>query len=96
MTGLAPETDASGRDGAGLYRSGVAARLAGVPVNTLRVWERRYKVVGPSLSTGRQRLYSLADVRRLTLIKQLVDMGHRRQPAHTGVIRAWRVRFYGR
>ena len=76
MTGLAPETDASGRDGAGLYRSGVAARLAGVPVNTLRVWERRYKVVGPSLSTGRQRLYSLADVRRLTLIKQLVDMGH--------------------
>lgn len=59
-----------------MYRSGVAARLAGVPVNTLRVWERRYAVVGPRLSTGRQRLYSMADVRRLTLIKQLVDMGH--------------------
>src|SRR5436305_1793865 len=24
------------------YRSGVAARLAGLPVETLRVWERRY------------------------------------------------------
>lgn len=76
MSGLAAALDDSNPDGAGMYRSGVAARLAGVPVNTLRVWERRYAVVGPSLSTGRQRLYSLSDVRRLTLIKQLVDMGH--------------------
>ena len=60
----------------GVYRSGVAARLAGVPVDTLRIWERRYSVVGPRLSAGRQRLYSTADIRRLTLIKQLVDMGH--------------------
>ncbi len=61
---------------AGNYRSGIAARLAGVPVETLRVWERRYAVVGPRLSAGRQRLYSAAEVQRLTLIKQLVDMGH--------------------
>jgi DNA-binding transcriptional MerR regulator len=61
---------------AGIYRSGVAARLAGVPVDTLRIWERRYSVVGPRLSAGRQRLYSTADISRLTLIKQLVDMGH--------------------
>lgn len=60
----------------GLFRSGVAARLAGVPVNTLRVWERRYAVIGPKLSSGRQRLYSREDVRRLGLIKQLVDLGH--------------------
>ena len=26
-------------------RSGTAARLAGLPVSTLRVWERRYAVV---------------------------------------------------
>lgn len=64
------------RDTNGHYRSGVAARLAGIPVDTLRVWERRYSVVGPGMSAGRQRLYSAADVRRLTLIKQLVDMGH--------------------
>ncbi len=61
---------------AGVYRSGVAARLAGVSVDTLRIWERRYAVIGPRLSAGRQRLYSLADIRRLTMIKQLVDSGH--------------------
>lgn len=61
---------------AGVYRSGVAARLSGVPVNTLRIWERRYSVINPQLSEGRQRLYSQADIRRLTLIKQAVDMGH--------------------
>ena len=60
----------------GVYRSGVAARLAGVRVETLRIWERRYVVVGPRLSSGRQRLYSTTDIERLTLIKQLVDMGH--------------------
>lgn len=76
MRELAVNQDTSNRDSDGMYRSGVAARLAGVPVNTLRVWERRYAVVGPGLSTGRQRLYSASDVRRLTLIKQLVDMGH--------------------
>lgn len=58
------------------YRSGAAARLAGIPVETLRVWERRYQVVGPRLSPGGQRLYSSAEVKRLTLIRQLVDMGH--------------------
>lgn len=60
----------------GLYRSGVAARLAGIPVETLRVWERRHGVVRPGLSEGRQRLYSAADVRRLTIVKRLTDMGH--------------------
>ena len=36
----------------GVYRSGVAARLTGVPVDTLRIWERRYSVIGPRLSAG--------------------------------------------
>ena len=58
------------------YRSGVAARLVGVPVATLRVWERRYSVVGPRVSAGRQRLYGAQDIKRLALIKQLVDRGH--------------------
>ncbi len=67
-----PNTDAT----APAYRAGVAARLAGIPVETLRVWERRYRVVGPRMSAGGQRLYSLDDVQRLALIKQVVDMGH--------------------
>jgi hypothetical protein len=58
------------------FRSGAAARLAGIPVETLRVWERRYALVSPQLSPRGQRLYSAAEVRRLSLIKQLVDAGN--------------------
>jgi DNA-binding transcriptional MerR regulator len=60
----------------GAYRSGAAARLAGLPVETLRVWERRYALSDPERSEHGQRLYSGAQVRRLGLIKQLVDQGH--------------------
>jgi DNA-binding transcriptional MerR regulator len=60
----------------GHYRSGVAARLSGLHPETLRVWERRYAIVGPQRSFGGQRLYSAFDVRRLIHIKQLVDLGH--------------------
>jgi MerR family transcriptional regulator, light-induced transcriptional regulator len=70
------QADISLRSSGASYRSGVAARLAGVPVETLRVWERRYGVIGPSKSSSGQRLYSADDVRRLTLIKQLLDLGH--------------------
>jgi DNA-binding transcriptional MerR regulator len=59
-----------------VYRSGAVARLTGIPVQTLRVWERRYKVVGPRQSATGQRQYSPADVARLAVIKQLVDSGH--------------------
>lgn len=57
-------------------RSGTAARLAGVPVATLRVWERRYAVVAaPKTPTG-QRLYSAHDVQRLRLLRLLTEAGH--------------------
>jgi MerR family transcriptional regulator, light-induced transcriptional regulator len=57
-------------------RSGAAARLAGVPVSTLRVWERRYSVVAaPKTATG-QRLYSMHDVQRLRLLRLLTGLGH--------------------
>lgn len=58
------------------YRTGTAARLSGIPVATLRVWERRYDVVGPRTSASGHRRYTADDVSRLALIKQLVDMGH--------------------
>lgn len=58
------------------YRSSAAARMVNIPVATLRVWERRYQVVGPTQSPSGQRLYSSQDVRRLVLIKQLVNRGH--------------------
>jgi DNA-binding transcriptional MerR regulator len=58
------------------YRSGVAARLAGLSVETLRVWERRYDLSGTRRSARGQRLYTAAQVQRLGLLKQLVDRGH--------------------
>jgi MerR family transcriptional regulator, light-induced transcriptional regulator len=57
------------------FRSGVAARLAGIPVETLRVWERRYRLTGNSESPGRQRLYGKDDIERLAMLKRLVDLG---------------------
>jgi MerR family transcriptional regulator, light-induced transcriptional regulator len=59
----------------GQFRSGVAARLAGVPVETLRVWERRYGITGKSQDVGAHRLYRQEDIDRLILIKRLVDLG---------------------
>ena len=69
-------TDSSENHHAATYRSGAAARLSGVPVETLRVWERRYGITDPGRSEQGQRQYSFEDVRRLGLIKQLVDGGN--------------------
>lgn len=70
-----PRKQQPAADGA-VYRSGAVARLTGIPVQTLRVWERRYRIVGPRQSATGQRQYSPEDVARLTVIKQLVDSGH--------------------
>lgn len=59
-----------------VYRSGVAARLAGLSVETLRVWERRYGLSDTERSAHGQRLYTAEQVSRLRLLKQLVDQGH--------------------
>lgn len=66
----------SGDAGMPRYRSSAAARMVNIPVATLRVWERRYNVVGPTQAPSGHRLYSSQDVRRLVLIKQLVNKGH--------------------
>ncbi len=59
-----------------MYRSGSAARLSGVPVETLRVWERRYNLVRPHRSAHGHREYSMEEIRHLSIIKQLVDRGN--------------------
>lgn len=63
-------------DEKGTFRSGMAARLAGIPPATLRVWERRYQVAGAPPEGSAHRRYTQADVARLALIKTLVDAGH--------------------
>ena len=58
------------------YRSGAVARMVRMPVATLRIWERRYRVAAPAVTATGHRLYSAADVQRLTLLKQLTELGH--------------------
>ncbi len=59
-----------------VFKIGAASRITGIPVDTLRIWERRYSVVSPRRSEGADRLYSSQDIKRLILIKQLTDEGH--------------------
>lgn len=59
-----------------MYRIGAVSRLTGIPAVTIRIWERRYNVVEPDRSEGRNRLYTREDISRLALIKQLVNAGN--------------------
>jgi MerR family transcriptional regulator/heat shock protein HspR len=52
----------------------VAADLAGVHPQTLRIYERK-RLIHPQRSAGNTRLYSQADVDRLQLIQQLTAEG---------------------
>ncbi|WP_227870780.1 MerR family transcriptional regulator [Orrella marina] len=71
-----PSTESAPNTDRIMYRSGAAARLAGLSPETLRVWERRYKLTEAARSARGQRLYSALQVQRLGVIKQLVDQGH--------------------
>lgn len=59
------------------YAIGTAARLAGIPPETLRIWERRYQLLEPGRTGGGHRLYSEDDVSLLRAVKRLVDAGMR-------------------
>ena len=47
-----------------------------MPVPTLRIWEQRYRAVGPITAPSGHRLYSAADVQRVLLLRQLTLQGH--------------------
>jgi MerR family transcriptional regulator/heat shock protein HspR len=57
-----------------LYMISVAAELAGVHPQTLRIYESK-GLVTPQRSAGNTRLYSQADLERLELIGQLTSEG---------------------
>ncbi|GEN79351.1 MerR family transcriptional regulator [Actinotalea fermentans] len=58
-----------------MYTIKHAAELTGVPVATLRAWERRYAVVAPERTEGGYRLYDDAAVDRLRAMRDLVAAG---------------------
>lgn len=58
------------------YSIKAAAQLADLSVDTLRAWERRYSAVEPRRSGTGRRLYTEAEVERLSLLKHATDLGH--------------------
>lgn len=57
-----------------LYMISVAAELAGVHPQTLRIYEQK-GLVSPQRTRGNTRMYSQADIERLQLINGLTDEG---------------------
>jgi DNA-binding transcriptional MerR regulator len=58
----------------GVYGISVAAELSGIPVQSLRLYER-YGLLTPARSDGGTRRYSAEDLARLQRISALVDNG---------------------
>jgi MerR family transcriptional regulator, light-induced transcriptional regulator len=54
----------------------VASRLTNIHPETLRIWERRYRMIEPVRGSRGRRFYSEDDIRRLSLVKTLVDEGN--------------------
>ena len=58
----------------GVYGISVAAELAGLGIQTLRLYEAR-GLLSPTRSTGGTRRYSVRDLERVRRISELVDAG---------------------
>ncbi len=57
------------------YPISAVAKLTGIPLDTLRAWERRYQTVIPQRAS-RGRLYSEAQIQKLILLRRAVEQGH--------------------
>jgi MerR family transcriptional regulator, light-induced transcriptional regulator len=61
---------------AGLNIAALAQRT-GVPPDTLRKWEQRYRILQPDRTAGGQRRYSERDVARVEWLRERLDEGYR-------------------
>jgi DNA-binding transcriptional MerR regulator/methylmalonyl-CoA mutase cobalamin-binding subunit len=57
------------------YPISAVAKLTGIPLDTLRAWERRYRTVVPKRA-GRGRVYSEEQIQKLLLLRRAVEQGH--------------------
>lgn len=55
----------------------VVARRTGLSLDVIRAWERRYQVVTPHRSATKRRLYTDADIRKLSLLHRATRAGRR-------------------
>lgn len=56
---------------------GALARAIGVPVETLRTWERRYGVPSAERTESGHRRYSMETLQKLRLVRAAIQAGHR-------------------
>ena len=61
----------------GLLTIGALSTATGIPVDTIRTWERRYGYPVPERKPSGHRLYSLGMVPRLRRVAQAIARGHR-------------------
>ncbi len=54
----------------------IASARSGVSPHTIRIWEKRYRAVRPERTATNRRLYSDAEIERLTLLRLAIDGGH--------------------
>ncbi len=60
------------------YRIREVAEILGIPVTTLRFWEKQFTIIKPRRTTSGQRLYTPADIDKVAMICYLVrDKGMR-------------------
>lgn len=55
----------------------VVSARTGIPVDTLRVWERRYGFPKPARRAGGSRIYAEDDITRLQLVASALELGFR-------------------
>lgn len=52
------------------------AGISGLSMHTIRAWERRYAALDPSRTGTNRRIYKEADLKRLLLLKKVVEAGN--------------------
>ena len=57
------------------YPIRAVARMTGLSLDTLRAWERRYRLLRPARSQGGLRLYSVDDLERVRLMQSFLARG---------------------
>lgn len=58
-----------------MYGPSEVERLTGIPMNTLRAWERRYGVPKPTRGPGGHRVYSESELQALQWIRKQLNAG---------------------
>jgi DNA-binding transcriptional MerR regulator/methylmalonyl-CoA mutase cobalamin-binding subunit len=69
--------DAQASTRSNLIGIGALSKATGIPVETIRTWERRYSFPSPQRTATGHRLYDLSVIEHLQWITRALSMGHR-------------------